>query len=90
MSKRIFQVRAPEAREKFQTWLVRGDAVGVFENEDLGHYNLGHLIFVPLTAEEQGRCTVGQTRGPDGQYGPGWRYLLKAVEPTLDGFKFMD
>lgn len=27
-------------------WLERGDGVAVYENQDLGHYDLGHKVFL--------------------------------------------
>jgi hypothetical protein len=89
-TKDLIEVNSPIAREAFTRWLGRGDAVGVFENVDLGHYDMGRLVFIPLDAEGQGRVTVGKTQAPDGAHGFGWRYRLKAVARSLDAFRFED
>jgi hypothetical protein len=81
-------VNAPEARGKFEQWLARGEAIGVFENVDLGHYMMGHTVFLPLDAEDQARVEVGKTQAPDGPYGLGWRYRLNLVARSLDEFDF--
>jgi hypothetical protein len=84
------RVDVPGAKETFERWLARGDAIGVFENRDLASLSLGHSIFIPLTSEEQGRVEVNKTKAPDGPHGRGWRYLLQAVEIEIDAFEFVE
>jgi len=84
----LVPVSAPGARPIMQKWVDRGDRIGVFRNADLGHYDLGRRVFLPINAATV--VTVGQTKAPDGSYGMGWRYILDRVEATLDAFRFLD
>ena len=84
----LIKVEAPGARGAFQRWLDRGDAVGVFTNQDLGHPELGHMLFIPLDPGEQLKLEPGKAHAPDGRHGLGWRYLLTSVERSLDAFAF--
>jgi hypothetical protein len=34
---------APEVAVQLNTWLARGDGVAVYENNDLSHYDMGHV-----------------------------------------------
>ncbi len=79
-----WRVEAFGAKEKFKAWLDRGDKIVVYQNQDLGHHDLGRLMFIPSKdAPELG------SRGPDTEAcGMGWRYTLQAVETTLDAFNF--
>lgn len=88
MSEAPFIVTALGAEAKFKNWLERGDGVGVFENSDLGHADMGNLVFTPVTPAEEKTVRVGQTALPDGSYGMGWRYLLRAVSKSLTDFEF--
>jgi hypothetical protein len=83
-----YVVTAPNTEEMFKKWLARGDGVGVFENADLGHPEVGRLVFAPVTPDEEKKVRIGQTSLPDGPYGMGWRYLLQAVSKSLTDFEF--
>lgn len=83
-------VDAPNAREVFERWLTRGDAVGVFENVDLSSANCGHKVFMPLDAATQAEAKIGQSQAPDGPHGMGWRYRLVRVARHLDEFAFVE
>jgi len=73
----------------FQRWLDRGDLVGVFENHDLGHVDVGRLVFVPLTPSESVDALAGRMHAPDtAGIGMGWRYVCVAAEPSLGRFDF--
>jgi hypothetical protein len=67
---------------KLEGWLADGDTwIGVFENHDLGHPQVGTRCAFPFSLSdgsfEMGR--IGETRAPDGQFiGLGWRYILVA------------
>jgi len=53
-----------------------GDWVGVFENHDLGHPDLGARFALLYGAEQWDAAEVGKTHGPDTSLGLGWRYIL--------------
>ena len=56
-----------------------GDWVGVFENHDLGHYDIGRRFGAVYGAEQWDAAVIGRTNGPDNaETGLGWRYLLVA------------
>ena len=61
-------------------WLHDGDTwLGVFENQDLGHPEIGRrCIFpFPLSDGSWDAAKEGETRAPDGKHiGMGWRYTL--------------
>ena len=86
---KTIEVGAPGAREKFEAWIARGDAVGVFENGDMSHSQYGHLLFAPLDPEDQERLPIGKAHANDGPHGLGWRYLLQSIEKTLGPFVFV-
>ena len=80
-------VDAPGARETFLRWLARGDTIGVFQNVDLGHHDMGRRVFIPLGPTEQA-LPIGKAHAPDGHHGLGWRYLLERIEYSLARFTF--
>ena len=56
-----------------------GDWVGVFENADLGHRDLGARVGFMFDADQWRRARIGQSTAPDRpSYGLGWRYVLVA------------
>lgn len=82
-------IDVPAAKAAFERWLARGDAIGVFQNQDMCSQHLGHVVFLPLTPEEQRSAELHKTHAPDSaQYGLGWRYLLQSIETSLDVFEF--
>lgn len=82
-------VASPGAKPTMQKWLDRGDSIAVFRNEDLGHYDIGRTVFLPIAKSVE--VKIGETRAPDHQdYGLGWRYLLKSVHVTMDDFAFYE
>ena len=64
-----------------------GDWVGVFENHDLGHSNIGMRFGLIYGADQDEKATIGKTHAPDTSFGPGWRYLLVAKCYTADETK---
>jgi hypothetical protein len=44
-----------------------------FQNHDLGHYDIGHLMF--LAVGSKNTFTTVPQRMPDSQLGIGWRYV---------------
>ena len=77
-----FKVHTDNHDEVIDRWFANadpGDWVGVFENHDLGHYDIGRRFAAPYDADQWDRAVVGKTNGPDNQEtGLGWRYLLVA------------
>lgn len=69
-----------EKTGKMLEWLSDGTTwLGVFENHDLGHYDIGKRCCFPFSTEDGSfdKAIVGETRAPDGKHiGLGWRYLL--------------
>ena len=61
-----------------------GDWVGVFENHDLGHPDLGRRFAAFYDESEWDKAELMRTTGPDSSVGLGWRYLLveKCVTPA--------
>ena len=88
----VILVEAPKAREFFEAWVERGDAVGVFQNSAMDSASFGHVIYLPILSEayRKGKIHVGKTHAPDGSYGPGWKYLLRVIVRDLSRFKFID
>lgn len=96
--KQPIPVGVPGAIDKFRAWIERGDLVLVFQNHDLGHPELGHLIFMPtdkLNARGAGlpedwwRTRLGN-RMPDTSSRIGWRYLLVAITDEIDRFVYQE
>jgi hypothetical protein len=91
LNKLPLEVSNPNAEKFFLAWLERGDAIGCFENHDLGHPQLGQLLFLPLTPSEQANplFALGM-RAPDtNAAGMGWRYLLVRVSTSIEDFRFV-
>lgn len=82
-------VEAPKAQATFRRWLERGDAIGVFTNQDLSSQVAGHQVFIPLDAEDAVAANLGKMQAPDGPHGLGWRYRLTAIERSLAAFTFV-
>jgi hypothetical protein len=58
-------------------WLARGDGIGVYENHDLGHPDIGHKQFVSFgSAAAQLETDDPPTRLPDIGGRINWRYSL--------------
>lgn len=75
------------AEETLTKWFTDpdpGDWVGIFENQDLGHPDLGMRIAGLYGADQWDLAEVGKTTGPDGIHGLGWRYILAAKTRTFD------
>ena len=75
------------AQETFARWFKDSDTVvGVFENRDLGHVDLGRRIAFPYRKGQGGALLdgVGKLQAPDSSQGLGWRYLLTEVAFTAD------
>jgi hypothetical protein len=53
--------------------------VGVFENHDLGHHDLGSRVAMPFDIKNEPTLKVGISRAPDVNGFIGWRYILVAV-----------
>lgn len=64
----------PLTAEIVQRLRHQGGQWAVFQNHDLGHPMLGHLVFLQYGPENTYKTPP--LRAPDGQYGLGWRYLL--------------
>ena len=64
-----------------------GDWVGVFENHDLGHPDLGRRFAAFYDQDEWDRAELMRTTGPDSSIGLGWRYLLVAKLRTPQAAK---
>jgi hypothetical protein len=65
-----------------------GDWVGVFENNDLGHRDLGTKMGLLYDQSEWDKAVVGKTIGPDtAEFGLGWRYILIAKSESAAGAK---
>ena len=84
----IHHVNAPGAKAKFEEWIERGDAIGVFVNQDLGHLQVGHTIFMPIDYGEGRAGLKAGIHAPDGDHGLGWRYKLMTVTKGLGMFEF--
>lgn len=66
--------------QTFTRWLSDGSTwIGVFENKDLGHQELGRRVAFPYDMNMFGQATLNETRAPDHpQIGLGGRYYLIA------------
>jgi hypothetical protein len=72
------------SRDTFARWLADGSSwIGIFENHDLGHFDLGRRIALPYDMELFDRAEL-KMRAPDHKsIGLGWRYLLVAKCQTV-------
>lgn len=70
--------------QTFERWLHDGQTfIAGFENQDLGHPDLGRRIVVPYDVAKIDLAIVGKTTAPDHRtIGLGWRYILKAKFTT--------
>lgn len=57
---------------------TRGDWIGVFENHDMSHPELGRRFALLFDKNQFDSAVIGSTRAPDTKMGLGWRYLLVA------------
>lgn len=65
-----------------------GDWMGVFENQDLGHPQLGQRVAFMFGAEDwDPGLLTRHTTAPDGSFGLGWRYTLVRMCKTADEAK---
>lgn len=88
------QAALDHMRAMFARWTERGDIICVFENHDLGHYDMGRRVAIPFAPElaiqfnVTGHLPTGvsmATQAPDNAtIGLGWRYLLVARCSTVD------
>jgi hypothetical protein len=70
----------------FTRWLGNATTrIGVFENKDLGHRDVGRRIALPYEAKDLDQAELGKAQAPDSAIiGFGWRYLLVAKCSTVD------
>ncbi len=76
---------APETpAQTFERWLHDGTTwIACFENQDLGHRDIGRRVCLPYDDAQFEGGIIGTTRAPDHQsIGLGWRYILKAKVRT--------
>lgn len=73
-------ITAEGAREKVSRWVEQGWRIGVFENHDLGHPDIGQKSFTPLKPEDT--AEIGKA------YNLGWRYILVSVHTSIEDFAF--
>lgn len=75
-------------KDTIDRWLADPDTwVGVFENADLGHRDIGLRCAFPFALSDGSfeKAEIGKTRAPDGRtIGLGWRYILVAKCRTTD------
>ena len=65
---------------RIEHWLSRGDGVAIYENQDFGHWDLGHKQFMSYGSPDAFFETEEPpTRLPDYLGQINWRYQLKAV-----------
>jgi hypothetical protein len=72
--------------ETYTRWLSDGETwIGVFENQDLGHRDMGRRIAIPYDRAQWEKAAIGKDRAPDhGSIGLGWRYVLIAKCKTVE------
>ena len=69
--------RNETTEQRLARWFADGDTVVcVFENKDLGHYDIGRRIALPYTKAIAESVAIGTSRAPDSDVGLGWRYIL--------------
>jgi len=78
--------QAETVEQTFARWLEDGDtAIGVFENMELGHHDLGRRVAFPYAKAQlddlgDDNPAIGILQAPDhASIGLGWRYRLVAV-----------
>jgi hypothetical protein len=73
-------------RDVFTRWLADGQTlIAVFENQDLGHSDLGRRICLSYDQGLVDVLVVGKATAPDhAQIGLGWRYILVLVTQDVD------
>jgi hypothetical protein len=78
-------IAAETVEQIFTRWLADGQTwIGIFENHDLGHRDLGHRVAFSFDLSQVGSVTLKQTRCVDHPtIGMGWRYLLVAQCHTV-------
>jgi hypothetical protein len=65
-------------------WLARGDGIAVYENQDLGHHDLGSCRLMSYgSPHAQLETDVPPSTMPDIGNEIGWRYLLAGTYRTL-------
>lgn len=70
----------PEVWGVLEGWLNAGKGIAVYQNQDLGHSQLGHRQFVSYgTPEAQIEEDEPPTRMPDIGYSINFRYILEGV-----------
>ena len=74
------------SRETFTRWLSDGESwIGVFENHDLGHYDIGRRVAFCFDNTDEAKAEVGETQAPGHKaIGLGWRYILVAICHTVE------
>lgn len=70
----------PKNYAMVNVWLARGDGIAVYENQDLGHYNLGLRQYVSCgSSSAQIETNEPPQRMPDIDGYINWRYQLIGV-----------
>ena len=85
MIDKVTETNIDEVIDRWFATAVEGDWVGVFENHDLGHPDLGRRFAAFYDKAQWDEAEIMRTTGPDSSIGLGWRYLL--VEKCLTPMK---
>lgn len=65
--------------EQLRALVATGRHVAVYENHDLGHYELGRLVFLTYGGDDSTFAEPPACAPDSPQYGLGWRYLPVAI-----------
>ena len=71
-------------REKFTRLVDDGDLIGIYENHDLGHPDVGRRIAFVYNGPVIAFAKIGTTKCHDGEHGLGWRYILITVTGDIE------
>lgn len=72
-----YEEDTPDVIEQVNGWLVRGDGIAVYQNQDMGHPDVGHIMLASFGSDLALLETdTPPTTLPDTPQGINWRYQL--------------
>jgi len=75
-----------ENYDKLQSWLDRGDFIGVFRNEALDSISVGRIVYIPISPENEEKVSHQTTLAGYSTISTPWAYCWQRTDKSMESF----